>query len=226
MTDKKKQIEQLFRDCLILRRQFNEIEKDLENIHDIAMNAAVAAGQTGSLMRIFSEIANQISQTIRRMNQLIPSLRDEVNHTMNSILRILVIERRLEKYQLAARHIQQERNKLLLQQIISRQYQHIAELGSKAYHYLNVVETMIRTLRQHYQRLYASHELLKMESTHLYGGQSEAMLQMADNFAKVTDRGSGQIEDITAGIRHIKAQILKFQHLLSDEEYDAKALAI
>ena len=61
MANFESNLKSLFNILADLRQEFNYLNVEAENLNEIAMNAAVTAGQTGKSIRVYTEISNHIA---------------------------------------------------------------------------------------------------------------------------------------------------------------------
>ena len=89
MANFESNLKSLFNILADLRQEFNYLNVEAENLNEIAMNAAVTAGQTGKSIRVYTEISNHIAISSKKMKSFILKNRNEVNSILNLTLKIL-----------------------------------------------------------------------------------------------------------------------------------------
>ena len=91
-------LKSLFNILADLRQEFNFLNIEAEKLNEIAMNAAVTAGQTGKSIRVYTEISNHIASSSKKMKNFINKNRNEVNSILNLTLKILSNDLMNNKY--------------------------------------------------------------------------------------------------------------------------------
>lgn len=80
----------LFIDCNLIRESCNRLQSEAEKMQEVSMNAAIAAGHTGSYIRTFAEIARQIGNSSTRLSTKIQKTRGDTNRIVNETLRAMI----------------------------------------------------------------------------------------------------------------------------------------
>ena len=70
-------LKNLFNTLVEFRQECTQLDKEAESLNEIAMNAAVTAGQTGKSVRVYTEISRQIALSAKKMQIFIDKNRLE-----------------------------------------------------------------------------------------------------------------------------------------------------
>lgn len=164
-----------------LRQEFNYLNIEAENLNEIAMNAAVTAGQTGKSIRVYTEISNQIAGSSKKMKNFIDKNRNEVNSILNLTLKILSNDMMNNKYLKVDRAKILNHNLIFLNEKINclevSEKNTIKQLISHIYH----AKTFLRSIHQLQYKLFGLYNCLLIESIQLDGASYSAIKTLSES---------------------------------------------
>ncbi|APJ04003.1 hypothetical protein [Silvanigrella aquatica] len=164
-----------------LRQEINFLNVEAEKLNEIAMNAAVTAGQTGKSLRIYTEISNQIAGSSKKMKNLIDKNRNEVNLILNLTLKILSNNMLSSKFIMVGNDNIIIENKNLINEKISdinlSEKLIIKELISHIYH----SKTFLKSILQLQYKLFGIHNCLVIEAIQLEGSSFSAIKTLSES---------------------------------------------
>lgn len=108
----------LYASCSELREHALQIDAQIGKIKDISVNVSIIASQTGSKIRIFSELATQIDKSSRRMQKEMAKMLDRISDITRLAMRSVILTKRLDKFKAALQQIRDEQNYNLVHEII------------------------------------------------------------------------------------------------------------
>ncbi len=171
----------LFNILADLRQEFNYLNVEAENLNEIAMNAAVTAGQTGKSIRVYTEISNHIGLSSKKMKNFIHKNRNEVNSILNLTLKILSNDMINNKYHLLNRSKSLKDNVLFIDEKIKLlrkvEYKTIKELITHVYQ----TKTFLKSILQLQYKLFGVYNCLLIEAIQLEGSSYSAIKTLSES---------------------------------------------
>ncbi|WP_397600690.1 hypothetical protein [Silvanigrella sp.] len=171
----------LFNILADLRQEFNYLNVEAENLNEIAMNAAVTAGQTGKSIRVYTEISNHIALSSKKMKNFIHKNRNEVNSILNLTLKILSNDMMNNKYHLVNRSKSLKDNVLFIDEKIKLlrkvEYKTIKELITHVYQ----TKTFLKSILQLQYKLFGVYNCLLIEAIQLEGSSYSAIKTLSES---------------------------------------------
>lgn len=171
----------LFNILADLRQEFNYLNVEAENLNEIAMNAAVTAGQTGKSIRVYTEISNHIALSSKKMKNFIHKNRNEVNSILNLTLKILSNDMINNKYHLLNRSKSLKDNVLFIDEKIKLlrkvEYKTIKELITHVYQ----TKTFLKSILQLQYKLFGVYNCLLIEAIQLEGSSYSAIKTLSES---------------------------------------------
>ena len=225
----------LFRECSILRRDFANLQDETKAVQNISLNASIVSSQLGSEMRVYTEIAKQISQSTLAMQELITQMREEVNAIVNITLRCQIYRRRLEKYSQAFALITKPSARRAIKKSTFSLTSRLGALLRNIYTHLHPTNSLLKTVLQCQYRMVAALNAVKIESIHLPDQSYASMSALIDSLTIATDRGIAQLDGIFRRLSAIyqqaktiergyeQANLENSQHLNEDSDEENRA---
>jgi hypothetical protein len=193
----------LFNTLVAFRQECTQLDKEAEGLSEIAMNAAVTAGQTGKSIRIYTEISRQIAHSSKKMQILIDKNRFEVNQILNFTLKVLSQSNLNENYVRAEEKIKEAINlHFIKQKTASLQSQWKKNIRTIQSH-LFPSKSLLRSLLQLQYRLFGAYNCLLIESIHLEGTQYSAIKALSENLLHSYERSILCLERLFSMLKKI-----------------------
>ena len=174
-------LKNLFNTLVEFRQECTQLDKEAESLNEIAMNAAVTAGQTGKSVRVYTEISRQIALSAKKMQIFIDKNRLEVNNILNLTLKILSTHNLNKNYIESEKKITEKNNQIFIRQ-------KIASTNNNWKKNIRIVNThifpskaLLRSILQVQYRLFGAYNCLLIESIHLEGTQHSAIKTLSEN---------------------------------------------
>lgn len=219
------QITVLYEHCTSLRRIFIAIERQVEVVQEISLNASVSAGQLGSHATACAEIAQQVNGTARRMRGYIDSMRREVNEITGQVLTMLIQTGRLEKYEAARVSVVGAGNQQAVAAVVDQITMLVVDMAASLQQNVHQASAMLRLLARCHQRLFIALSALEIEAVNLSPAHSQVIMALVDRLGKVADDGAEQVEDATKVLGRIRKLALFVQETTYKETVRAKIRA-
>lgn len=198
---------QIFAECNRSREVLGNIVKITEQVQEISMNAAVSASHTGNHIRIFTEIARQIHLTTQKILGYASCARSEIDQVSNQILKAVLNQSHLQKYQSAAADIQGERNSEILTATIGKLEADVMEKIQSVYFGLFRCQAFIKNLIQMQNRIFAILNSMKIESISLNDQEQIIIQSLTENLEESHISGMEGIEYLFTMISSIRHKI-------------------
>ncbi len=171
----------LFNILADLRKEFNFLNIEAERLNEIAMNAAVTAGQTGKAIRVYTEISNHIASSSKKMQNFIVKNKNEVNSILGLTLKVL------SNNMLNVKYHEMNTNKSLIEnakhisekivELKANDYSIIKELVGHIYQ----TKTYLRTILQLQYKLFGVYNCLQIEAIQLEGNAYHAIKTLSES---------------------------------------------
>lgn len=202
-------IKSLYRECSELRESALALSSVLNSMQDISVNASIVASQTGSRMRVFTEIASQLDKSSSKMRGELERILDSVSQILKSCLRALMVSQRVDQYSRVLPHVHGHGNRALITQAIYR-----AESGRKKIinligRHARVLERQSRQFESHQNLLFLTLTSIRVENE-LFGNEAglrdlEALALSLEDF----------VHQISEDFEKIREKIRKFRQKTS-----------
>lgn len=201
-------LKNLFNILADLRKEFNFLNNEADCLNEIAMNAAVTAGQTGKSIRIYTEISNHIAHSAKKMHNYITKNKNEVNTILNLTLKIMSNNTLNSKYHLVhnSKTILGNKNlikekmyelkisdNLLIQELVSHIYQ---------------AKTYLKTILQLQYKLFGVYNCLQIEAIQLEGTAYHAIKTLSESLFNSFDITINSIDKLFSILKKI-SRIIK-----------------
>ncbi len=181
MANFESNLKSLFNILADLRQEFNYLNVEAENLNEIAMNAAVTAGQTGKSIRVYTEISNHIAISSKKMKSFILKNRNEVNSILNLTLKILSNDMMNNKYHLVNSSKSLKNNVLFIDEKIKLlrklEYKTIKELITHVYQ----TKSFLKSILQLQYKLFGVYNCLLLEAIQLEGTSYSAIKTLSES---------------------------------------------
>ena len=181
MANFESNLKSLFNILADLRQEFNYLNVEAENLNEIAMNAAVTAGQTGKSIRVYTEISNHIAISSKKMKSFILKNRNEVNSILNLTLKILSNDMMNNKYHLVNSTKSLKNNVLFIDEKIKLlrklEYKTIKELITHVYQ----TKSFLKSILQLQYKLFGVYNCLLIEAIQLEGSSYSAIKTLSES---------------------------------------------
>jgi hypothetical protein len=181
MANFESNLKSLFNILADLRQEFNYLNVEAENLNEIAMNAAVTAGQTGKSIRVYTEISNHIAISSKKMKSFILKNRNEVNSILNLTLKILSNDMMNNKYHLVNSSKSLKNNVLFIDEKIKLlrklEYKTIKELITHVYQ----TKSFLKSILQLQYKLFGVYNCLLIEAIQLEGTSYSAIKTLSES---------------------------------------------
>ncbi|WP_186645729.1 hypothetical protein [Fluviispira vulneris] len=181
MNNNQEQLKKLFNILGELRQEFNQLDKEAENLNEIAMNAAVTAAQTGKSIRIYTEISNQIAYSSKKMKNFIEKSRFEINSIFNFTLKVLSSNSLDCKLSGAISIIKNKSNLNYLQKKSKAIELNWKSDIKKISNHIYPAKAILKCILQIQYKLFGAYNSLIIESINLDGNQKTAISALSDN---------------------------------------------
>lgn len=180
-------VKQIFVDSNALRENLLHFHTEARAVQEVAMNAAVAAGQTGSHARVFTEIATQIERTARKILAATDRARVQTDAAATASLRAVRAMTFLNKYISVERTITGA-NRILLDAPMSTLSRQVANDLSAVLSRLNRCEAALRTMRQLHYRLFGALSSIQVEAIQLSCSELATIESLAESLSVIQER--------------------------------------
>jgi len=190
----------LFIDCNELRELVQRLEGEVDIIQEISMNASIVAGQTGSQVRVFSEIARQIGSTSQKLSLNVIDLQRQINYIMNLSLKSLNHFDLLDKFQVSLPRISGIENKVHVQSVIANFEKSLMLDLREVRAHCQETKRWIQMIAQGQNKLFATLNSLKIEAGFLDRERIEGVASLAQTLeVKIDDfqHKIARIDDLT-----------------------------
>lgn len=200
-------ISDLFKECNQIRETIGVIGKSAEQIKAIAINAAVAATHTGIHVKIFTEIANQVEKSGKKIDHATREVRREIDDAINFNLKIVITQSHLNKYNRALPNILDQKNRNLISACCEKlENISVADLKKLFGHVLKC-EGIAKNLLLYQGHLFSILNCIKIEANNLEGKELTIILSLAEILEGNHQSCVELLQNALLQIRNIRCQI-------------------
>ena len=164
-----------------LRQEFNYLNIEAEKLNEIAMNAAVTAGQTGKSIRVYTEISNQIASSSKKMKNFIDKNRFEVNSILNLTLKILSNDMINNKYLEVNKSRILNANVIFINDKIKSLNNSERKIIKELIAHIYQTKTFLRSILQLQYKLFGLYNCLLIEAIQLEGSSLSAIKTLSES---------------------------------------------
>lgn len=212
MASIEERLEKLFSELVEFRQEFTKLDKEAENLNEIAMNAAVTAGQTGKHIRIYTEISNQIASSAKKMTKIVEKNREEANSILNIILKIMSSNSLTKNFSKSNQFIQNKINidfmKLKISSIKEEWKHYIRSINNHVY----PAKSNLKSILQIQYKLFGIYSCLMIESINLDKYQYTSISNLGRNLSQSYEKSILTLQKLITILKRI-AQLIS--HLYS-----------
>ena len=202
----------LFSELVSFRQEFLQLDKEAENLNEIAMNAAVTAAQTGKSIRVYTEISNQIAQSAKKMTVMIEKNRQEANHILNEILKATSTNNLNKHFIHSQKNITNEHNKRYLAKKVALNDKEWKQYIKKINRHIYPEKTYLKSILQIQYKLFGIHNCLIIESSNLDNIQSNSIENLSKNLSQSYETSIACIQNLTRILKVITKLISNLSH--------------
>ncbi|RDB36495.1 MAG: hypothetical protein DCC88_05025 [Spirobacillus cienkowskii] len=203
MTKFNSSFKNLFNILVELRQEFNCLSLETENLNEIAMNAAVTAGQTGNSIRIYTEISNQIANSSKKMKNFIDKNRSEVNTILNLTLKILSNNMMNNKYLETTMGNSTKNNAILLKEKLDKINLYDLKIFDDLAFHVYKTKAFLKTILQLQYKLFGLYNCLMIEAIELEASSYTAIKTLSDSLYKSFEMTIPCLENLFAILKKI-----------------------
>ncbi len=164
MCSRKDNVNLLYTRCTELREQVLRIDVAVEKIKDISINASILASQTGSQMRVFSELASQIEKTSRKMKSELSDLLGNIGESTKFALSAVVVTKRVDKLCLAISGVDRKANRVIIGEAIRKNQEVIQAAVSRVSRIARSFDRILRRFEDLLNRLFLALTSIRVEA--------------------------------------------------------------
>ncbi len=213
---------ELFLECSLLRRDFAALEIEALRITEISMNASVIASQLSGGLRVYIEVAKQISHAAQHMQQRIHAMKIEVSAIVNLTLRARIFRRRLEKYRQACPMLKQFEARMLVARAAIAVLVKIIDFMRGIHAHIHPAHSLLKSLLQCQYRMVAALNALKIESISLPVHYQTSMIVLINELTSATDDGIGKLDGIGQRLSRITQLVELIEQSYRTEVVEAR----
>lgn len=216
-------LNELFRDTHQIHELTNQFQEQSRSIQEISMNAAIAAGQAGEHIRVFSEMAKQIGHISTMMIEALTEIRTYTTRMTNRMLECLVKSSQQQKFiEIKSLDASPE--------IRAHSERVVADFGSMISNLLDTTHSDLQVVRSHQKKLLLVNERiwsiamnLKVSASFIDSDEKTFFLSIAESLEQMNGKSTEIVENFTDVMRSVDRRLVERCGCLIGESYASKS---
>lgn len=200
-------LNELFRDTHFIHELTNQFQEQSKSIQEISMNAAIAAGQAGEHIRVFSEMAKQIGHISTMMGEALNEIRHYTGRMTNRMLECLVQSGQQEKFVQLQHHGVASSIETDINEVVLRYRESIGDLLDTTHNDLQVVRSQQHRLFLVNERVWSIAMNLKVSASFIESEEKTFFLSIAESLEKMNTHSAEIIDSFTIVMRSVDRRL-------------------
>ncbi len=200
----KQSTSRLFELCNSLRKHYVDLEIGHELLRETGMNVSVTLGHSERNLKTFVEIGVQINKVIDRLDPIVRQTEFCVNQAMTNILKCFVIYSHYEKYEKAFDLMVDGSGRRKTLQVMQRWLQSLDDRLTEVLPFINRMQAMIKTHRQHANLLFTLANMLKVEAAELGHDEGFNVFALAESIEGILAKETSKVDALLSELFEFK----------------------
>ena len=197
-----------FVDCNQIREFCNRLQAETEKMQEVSMNAAIAAGHTGSHIRTFTEIARQIGLSSARLSNRIQKVRGDTNQVVNETLDAMIRATRLSYFERALPGVKGEANARLVRSRMEATEAEIQACLAGIFRDVQVILSDLHAIEDLQKRFWAVITRLRIEASTMDPDEQVFVASISESLEASIERSTASFDQLFETVRRFESKLV------------------